>query len=64
MKTKFIPSNYVSQGCIVVGSGERVRLLRVDGEYVPRHGCSNPTANKIRVENIYHDKRHGYGKTG
>ena len=29
----------------------------VVGKYVPRHRCGKLAANKIRIEEIYHDKR-------
>ena len=32
--------------------GERVYLLRMEGEYIPRNKCENLSANKIRVEGI------------
>ena len=44
--------------------GERMRLLRTDNEYVPRHGCRNLGEKKITAGGIYHDKTCTQGKDG
>ena len=57
-------SKDVPQGSIVVRGGEKVCLLWMDGEYVQRHGCRYLAENKIRIEDIFHDKGCAQGKAG